>query len=98
VLGSVALRKTTCGFPVALCIYPYKVVGQHELVGQFRPADGPCPAERREAGASDFPPFASKCSGGVVPCSALMPCRPSFEEKSDSSGPHPVGQGGFEVP
>jgi hypothetical protein len=22
----------------------------------------------------------------------------SFEEKSESSGPHPVGEGGFEVP
>ena len=54
VLGSVALRKTTCGLPVVMCIYPHKVVGQHELVGQFRPADG---LSRRAAGAgaSDSP-------------------------------------------
>ena len=55
-----------------LCIYPYKVVGQHdELVGQFRSAGWSCPAGRREAGASDFPPLASNYCGGVVLCSAL---------------------------
>jgi len=96
VLGSVALRKTTCGFPVALCIYPYKVVGQRELVGQFRPADGLALPGGGKLG-HQISRRSHHC-GGVVPCSALMPCRPSFEEKSDSSGPHPVGQGGFEVP
>jgi hypothetical protein len=42
VLGSVALRKTTCGFPVALCIYPYKVVGQHDEGSSVRPMVLPC--------------------------------------------------------
>jgi hypothetical protein len=40
VLGSVVLRKATCGLPVAVSVNPHKVVGQHELVGQFRSAGG----------------------------------------------------------
>ena len=57
--GSVALRKTTCGSR-GLVHFPYKVVGWHDVVGQFRSANGSCPAERREAGASDFPPALNK--------------------------------------
>ena len=40
VLGSVVLRKTTCGASVVARIRPCKVVVQHKLVGQFRSADG----------------------------------------------------------
>jgi hypothetical protein len=46
-------ERQPAAFPVGLRIYPYKVVSQHELVGQFRSADGLALLGGREAGASD---------------------------------------------
>jgi hypothetical protein len=40
-----------------MCIYPHKVVGQHELVGQFRSADGLALLGGGKLGPQIFPPL-----------------------------------------
>jgi hypothetical protein len=63
---------------------PYKVVGQHGLVGQFHPADGLALLSGRKLGPSDFLPLASlRWSGAVLSFDAMQ----AFEEKPESSGP-----------
>jgi hypothetical protein len=39
-VGVGGFEKGNLRLPVGLWISPYKVVDQHKLVGQFRPADG----------------------------------------------------------
>ena len=55
VLGSVVLRKTTCGASVVARIYSAQGCRPAQVGGAVPFGRRSCPAGRREAGASDFP-------------------------------------------